>query len=102
MASEETTQLQTIIGYLLNFLWLPFIGWYSAKSKSKEEELKRRDSELSALRERTSVIEATCVKREDVLEIVDGKFERLEDKIDGLTEHVNEMLRSLPRRSGDG
>lgn len=90
-----------VVEYLLNFIWVPFVGWVMAMAGRHKQDNRDRDEKISGLQERTAVVEATRMTREDVTEVIETKFEKLEDKIDKLADNVNDLLRSIPKRSGD-
>lgn len=87
--------------FLKTWLWAPFVGYVMFLARGYRQDTKQRDKEIGLLKERTAVVEATRMTREDVTEFIDNKFDKLENKIDKLSDDVSGLVRSIPKRSGD-
>ena len=108
MPSEETK----ILEYLLQYAWMPMVGWFMAAFRLNKQDNKDRDQEINTLKEKTAVINATRMSREDVVDIIDSRFEKIDSKIDkwaesvdkkidNLSNQMTDLIRTTPKRSGD-
>lgn len=105
-------QTNIAIETIMNYLWVPLVGWVMGSARKHSLDNKERDDKLNKANERIAVVEATRMTREDVVSVIDNKFEKMDDKIDKLSDsleskidklsdNVNALVLRLPKRSKD-
>ena len=85
--------------FLKTWLWAPFVGYVMFLARGYRQDTKQRDKEIGLLKERTAVVEATRMTREDVTEFIDNKFDKLENKIDKLSDDVSGLVKDQYKSS---
>ena len=124
-------ELFDIIKLLISILWVPFVGLMMTKRKEEKDEKDKMlnkissletqlavmnntdtNKELALLKTKVAIIEKTAVTEVDLRDYISERFresdalqkkelDRLEDKLDDLTDLMNDILRHLPKRGED-
>ncbi len=102
-----------IVKLLISVLWVPIVGLMMAKRAEERKDKESLQKEVQELKTSLAVLEKTSVTEVTLRDYIAKRFqesdmaqrrelERLENKIDNLANSINDIVKHLPKRKGEG
>lgn len=101
------------VRWVVSLAWAPIMAIVMAKRSEEKAEKKELLKSVESLKTELAVLKTTAVTEVGLRDYISERFresdqihkrelERLEDKLDHLTNVINEVVKNMPKRKGEG